>query len=43
VTVAVVVVPFAVVTLRFPGLDVTVYEVIWLPPVEAGVVQLMVA
>lgn len=42
-TVAVVVMPFAVVTLRFPGLDVTVYEAIALPPAFVGAVQLTVA
>jgi len=43
VTVAVVVVPLAVVALKFPGLDVTVYEVIGEPPVLVGAVQLTLA
>ena len=42
-TVALVVVPLGVVAVRPPGDEVTVYEVIGLPPLEAGAVQLTVA
>ncbi len=43
VTVAVVVLPLAVVTLTPPGDEVTVYEVMGAPPLETGAVQLTVA
>ena len=42
-TVALDVVPLGVVAVRPPGDEVTVYEVIGLPPLEAGAVQLTVA
>jgi hypothetical protein len=43
VTVAVVVVPFGVVALKPPGDEVTLYDVMVAPPLEAGAVQLTVA
>lgn len=43
VTVADVVVPFAVVAVTLPGDEVTVYDVIGEPPLSVGAVQLTVA